>query len=357
MMLVPTNLLIIALLVIAAFSDKVSPEKNLLVSYIGLGFPVWCFLNLCFAVFWLFFREWKYLLLSIVSFLICWNAIVQYFPYHSPVHPLPKENVIKVLTYNVMNFGNMEHSQKSPNKIVDYIAKSGADIVCLQEYAVAKSGKGLTQDVLSKALHMYPYHSVIQLSSTNTQQSGLAVFSKYPISNSRKIKYASDYNGSSVHELTIKGKKMILFNNHLESFRLTREDRSQYYSLIRTFGSDGLEDVRGTFQQKLGPAFKIRAKQAEAVAQEIRKSKADYILVCGDFNDTPISYAHHIMQGNLLDAFAESGRGMGATYNQNFFWFRIDNILCSSNMKPINCTVGKVKFSDHYPLWSYLKLN
>ena len=28
-----------------------------------------------------------------------------------------------------------------------------------------------------------------------------------------------------------------------------------------------------------------------------------------------------------MDAFAESGRGMGITYNQNFFWFRIDNIL------------------------------
>ena len=47
---------------------------------------------------------------------------------------------------------------------------------------------------------------------------------------------------------------------------------------------------------------------------------------------------------------------VGVTYNENFFWFRIDNILHSANMKPINCTVDKVRYSDHYPLWCYLQL-
>lgn len=79
-------------------------------------------------------------------------------------------------------------------------------------------------------------------------------------------------------------------------------------------------------------------------------------MVCGDFNDTPISYAHRTIQGPLKDAYAASGRGVGVTYNENFFWFRIDNILHSANMKPINCTVDKVRYSDHYPLWCYLQL-
>ena len=51
-----------------------------------------------------------------------------------------------------------------------------------------------------------------------------------------------------------------------------------------------------------------------------------------------------------------TGRGMGITYNQNFFWFRIDNILHSPNMTSMNCSVDKVAYSDHYPLWCYLKL-
>ena len=102
--------------------------------------------------------------------------------------------------------------------------------------------------------------------------------------------------------------------------------------------------------------FKIRARQADAVAEEISKAKGDYILVCGDFNDTPISYAHRTVQGPLVDSFAESGQGMGITYNQNMFWFRIDNILHSKNMKSMNCTIDKVRYSDHYPLWCYLSL-
>ena len=91
-------------------------------------------------------------------------------------------------------------------------------------------------------------------------------------------------------------------------------------------------------------------------AEEIKKIDTDYVLVCGDFNDTPISYAHRTIQGPLKDAYAASGRGVGVTYNENFFWFRIDNILHSANMKPINCTVDKVRYSDHYPLWCYLQL-
>ena len=58
----------------------------------------------------------------------------------------------------------------------------------------------------------------------------------------------------------------------------------------------------------------------------------------------------------LKDAYAASGRGVGVTYNENFFWFRIDNILHSANMKPINCTIDKVRYSDHYPMWCYLQL-
>ena len=90
--------------------------------------------------------------------------------------------------------------------------------------------------------------------------------------------------------------------------------------------------------------------------KEIEKIDSDYTLVCGDFNDTPVSYVHRMIQGPLTDAYAASGWGMGTTYNENFFWFRIDNILHSANLIPMNCTVDKVRYSDHYPLWCYLKM-
>lgn len=351
------NIGVVILLVISAFSDRVSPEKSLMLSYLGLAFPVLCAFNLGFIVYWLFLRQWRLALVGVGAFLICLGPLKHYFAFHGRTEPQPEERVLKVLTYNVMAFGYKNHTKLSPNKIIQYIVRSDADIVCLQEYAESKVKKGLTAAKIYEALSMYPYRSVVNISSSRVQRIGIAVFSKYPISGSRRVKYDSEYNGSSVHEIDIEGKKLTLINNHLESFKLTMEDRSRYSSFIKSLSSDGLDELRGAFQQKLGPAFRIRARQAEAVAREVEKAKDGYLLVCGDFNDTPISYAHRTIQGDLADSFVESGRGMGITYNQNFFWFRIDNILHSRNIRSMNCTVDKVKYSDHYPLWCYIRLD
>ena len=79
------------------------------------------------------------------------------------------------------------------------------------------------------------------------------------------------------------------------------------------------------------------------------------MIVCGDFNDSPISYAHRVIGKGLKDAFVESGNGFGISYNQNHFYFRIDNILLSKNLKSYRCTVDNtIKSSDHYPIWCYV---
>ncbi|OAV66156.1 hypothetical protein Barb4_03023 [Bacteroidales bacterium Barb4] len=355
---VPVNAVLVILMVAAAFSDRVSPETSLAAAYLGLLFPFFLAANAAFLLYWLFMREWKPAAVCAAAFLLCFVPIQHYIPLHGKVNPLPKGQVIKVLTYNVMNFAGKPHTAKSPNRLIEYIIRSEADIVCLQEYTVAPSGnKGLTDAVVQKALNMYPYHSVIDLNTARWGLSGVAVFSKYPIYNSRKIDYNSGYNGSSAHELYINGKTLFLINNHLESFKLTQEDRTRYSGIIKSLDTETFGNLKNTFNRKLGPAFKVRAKQAEAVAREIQQAKADYTIVCGDFNDTPVSYTHRIIQGNLTDAFAASGRGFGVTYNQNVFRFRIDHILHSPNITPYNCTIEHVDYSDHYPVWCYLQLN
>lgn len=352
------NVVVVVLWIASAYSDRVSPETSLLFSYLGLAFPVLCVLNLCFVICWLFLLKWKFLLLSVGAFLLCWGSIKAYFPFHSPQEVNRKE-VLKVLTYNVMAFGYMDHTKNKPNPILQYIANSDADIVCLQEYSALRPEKGgLTSSKINEALRKFPYRSVFYFNENSVQRSGIAVYSKYPILKSRVVKYASDHNGSSVHEVDIKGKRLTLINNHLESFKLTMADRTLYSTFIKGIRSEGLVDLTGAFTQRLGPAFRIRAKQAEVVAEEVKNAKGEYVLVCGDFNDTPISYAHHMIEGDdLIDAFSASGRGLGVTYNRNSFWFRIDHILHSPNIVSFNCSVdSEIDYSDHYPLWCYLKL-
>lgn len=349
------NLVVVALFIAAAFSDRISPEKNIMFSYLGLAFPVLCVLNFCFILYWLFLWEWRCILIGLVSFLICWTPISNYFPFHNRVEDVPKDNTIKVLTYNVMGFAYRNHTDEFPNPTVKYIADSGADIVCLQEFAVGSSEKYLTIKKLKKALSMYPYYSFTPISNSGVLKYGIALFSKYPILNSKRVDYKSKFNGSSIHELDIKGRKVTLINNHLESFKLTSQDKGRYSAFIKNLSSEAFDGMRGSLEQKLGTAFRLRSKQAEAVARTLKEVTSDYVIVCGDFNDTPVSYAHRVIQGPLKDAYSESGRGYGISYNENFFWFRIDNILYSSNMKSMNCTIDKVRYSDHYPMWCYLE--
>ncbi len=352
---VTANGIAVVLWIASAYSDHVSPNTSLLFSYLGLAFPVLTLVNLCFMLYWIFLAEWRFLLFNLLAVALCWGPVKCYYPFHFDKE-IPQENTLKVLTYNVMGFAYLDHTKERPNPILDYIAHSDADIVCLQEYMASKSSKQLTENKILSALKMYPYHSTIRLDTPKRPSRRMAVFSKYPIKKSHRMDYPSTASGSSIHQIEINGKKLILINNHLESFKLTSEDRSRYSAFIKTPSSEGFDDLKGAFRQKLGPAFQIRAKQAEAIAQQIQEVSYDYLLVCGDFNDTPISYAHRTIQGELLDAFAVAGKGMGITYNQNFFWFKIDHILHSASLRALRCQVDKVDYSDHYPIWCIFHL-
>ena len=354
------SIILVLLLIASAYSDIISPEKQILFAYLGLAFPLLLFANICFLAYWLLTKKWLLVLMLVATFTICWRPFSVFCPLHLETQIQSQEDIIKVLSYNVMSFAYKNHTEKAPNKIIQYIAESDADIVCLQEYMVSSRENLMSSGDVARALPMYPYIAEIIFSSPENSRYkyGLAVLSKFPITSSRRIPFPSVYNGSSIHEINVHGKKVVVVNNHLESFKLTAEDRSKYSDMITHINLESFDDLRGSIQQKLGQAFRVRAKQAEAIASEIQKANGYYTIVCGDFNDTPISYARRTIQGSLDDAYVKSGFGMGISYNQNFFLFRIDHILHSSSMEAYNCRVDtRVKMSDHYPIYCYLKLN
>jgi len=346
-------------LILSAYSDYVSPNKNILFAYTGLIFPLLLIVNGLFLVYWLIARKWRWVVMLAVTCAICWKPITHFCPLHFKTKELPQEGMIKMLSFNVMSFAYKDHTQKDPNKIIQYIAESGADLVCLQEYMVSARSNLMSSKDLKEALPEYPYIAEIFFTSLKNAnyKYGLAVLSKFPIVSSRQIHFPSIYNGASIHEINVRGRKITLINAHLESFKLTAEDRSKYSDMITNVSLETFDEFRDVLQQKLGQAFRTRAKQVEVIANEIRKTNNQDIIVCGDFNDTPISYSHRVMQGSLLDAYAETGLGMGISYNQNYFYFRIDHIFHSSTMKAYNCRVDtRINLSDHYPISCYLEL-
>ena len=348
-------------LFLSAYSDFISPEKHIFFAYAGLFFPFLLLINLIFLIYWIIMKKWIVSLFLLATFAICWEPISVFCPFHLKTKELPQEELIKVLSYNVMSFAYKDHTKKEANKIIQFIAESEADIVCLQEYMVSARPNLMSSQAVADALPMYPYVAELFFSTPDSKsyKYGLALLSKFPILSSRKLSlHSSPYNGAAIHEINVRGKKVIVVNNHLESFKLTAEDRSKYSDMITHISFELFDELRGAIQQKLGQAFRIRAKQAEKIAEEIRHVNGNYTIVCGDFNDTPLSYARRTILGPLIDAYAESGFGPGISYNQNFFYFRIDHIFHSINMESFNCHVDtRIKLSDHYPIYCYLKLN
>lgn len=75
------------------------------------------------------------------------------------------------------------------------------------------------------------------------------------------------------------------------------------------------------------------------------------MLICGDLNDLPGSYTYTKLKGNLKDAFAEKGFGLGRTYNQILPTLRIDYILYDPRLLQIRGFSSPVlSLSDHNPV-------
>jgi len=347
------NLAVAALLIVTVLASNISPEKISILALTTLIFPLTIVLNLFFVAFWLFARKWQFLI-SFLLLIFFSEQISTSMPIHFREKKLePSTNSIKIMSYNTMLFAHIEkHTSSNPNKIIKHILDSDADIVCLQEYAVSPKKKSdyLTQADIYRIFKKYPYKHIELRPSENWKRSGIATFSKYPIINTKKFSSKADYGVSIYTDIVVGTDTVRLFNNHLESNRLTERDRHLPIDLKEDFNSDKLTGTTKQLSRKLFIAYKRRAKQADNIALEIKKSPYK-VLVCGDFNDVPASYTYSTIRGNLTDAFSTTGLGLGLTLNLSIYRFRIDYILYDERFfSSSKLIIDKVKYSDHYPI-------
>lgn len=342
------NIGAIACLFCADSARTVSPDKFLLPSYFGLAFPAIVLVVLGFLLFWIARLKW-YFLLSLISLFLCYDSIAETFPFNSEKEDSAKS--IKIMSYNVHLFDF--YTPKSKNKVLKYIAESDADIICLQEfgYSTNKEKEFLKKDEILEMLQVkYPYHHINIKSLEANRTFGVATFSKFPIKKKLFIKYESKFNSSIISEIKIWGSHVKIFNCHLESNKLTENDKTLIKELKNNFDNSKVNEAVEHLSRKLGPSYRMRAKQAELIAAEIKKSEYP-ILLCGDFNDVPVSYAYNTIKGEKLsDAFSECGYGYGHTFNEKLFRFRIDHIMHSDEFRAYDFFIDHETYSDHYPI-------
>ena len=352
-----TNIVAIILLLCSFLSWNVSTLKTNLFSYIGLGFGFILLINIAYLIFWVVFSKWKEALICIIVLVLCYKPVTTFFPLNlrSPKAP---QSALKILTYNVQGFPNERNKSSKEHPILDYIVSTDADIVLLQEYLVSKTGQSIiSQQDVNRLLNKYPYRSVTGLESSGKYHIfGLACFSKYPIEGTQEVVFESSYNGAAIYTINIDGKKYTVANVHLETNSIKAEDKKLYSDFLQNTDSVNLETITSNIRTRLGGAYRTRAIQVEKVKQAIEKQGTEGTIICGDFNDTPISYAYYQMRKGLNDAYVSTAFGPGITYYEDLFRFRIDYIMHSDNIKAYRTKVDKIEYSDHYPLRTWLDL-
>lgn len=319
----------------------ISPAVFWVPALVGLAYPYILLINVLFVLYWLFSSP-KWALLSIVCIGIGYNHLENYFQF-SPKES--DEKGIVVCSYNVKAFtekGNKyQEAKENAQTILDYLKDKKPDIVCFQEmnFLNKKGFSGFKNMFNMKGL---------PANADAKRVDGPITLTRFPIIHKDEVHFQQTGNMIIITDVVTPTDTLRIFNCHLESYRFTPKDINSLDSISINKQDNNMKEVR-LFGSKLKKAFIKRAEQAEELRRQIDASPYP-VLVCGDFNDTPVSYTYHTVRGDLKDAFVESGAGIGNTYLGRLPSFRIDYVMHSPNFKAYNFKIDHVDFSDHYPV-------
>ena len=345
----------ILLMLLVGYSDRLDPASYPRLANIGLTFPFFLIVNLGFLLFWLLFKK-RWMLIPIAGLLVCYHPVRNYCPLNIP-HSEATDSTLSLVCFNAYNHQKLE-DEVFRARVTDFLREQAADLVCLQEFDLNKSERERMAD-------LYPYRD-----TTRVVRGGdmLTLLSRYPIIRKEHIPNVAHILTPEAHHsgafyVAIGTDTVCVINIHLESTNLTVEERSDFKKMMK--GDMQKEEAREESRKvvdRLAESTRVRAPQAESVAVYVDSllhssaSSCRSVIVCGDFNDGPISYAHRTVGRNLVDCFRESGNGPAISYHANAFFVRIDHIFCSTDWTPSACHIErKIDFSDHFPLVCKLK--
>ena len=257
---------------------------------------------------------------------------------------------LRVLTWNVRQFNRYAWIEKPHvrDSILAYLSRQEADVICLQEcFLEDRRQPWMSSERLKQATGMTHWEEEFKLGRGQDKLFGLAVLSRYPIAAKEAIRFENDKNNSAMSvDLLVEGDTVRVYNVHLSSIGFEKED----YEAARNVGD---EQNRSRLFARLSNAWSKRAQQALQVQSSVEGSPFPVVLA-GDFNDTPVSYAAERLSGTLNDAYGscrpQGGSFLGATYTGQLPFLRIDQMWASPELEVLSYETGAVELSDHRPV-------
>lgn len=339
------NVLAVLLLAGAYLSRYISPADWALPALVGLGYPIWVLMNVGFALMWLFTSKKKRALWSAAILLL---GVGVHMPFWNPLPSgsvAPASEHLDVLTYNFKLFDVYHAGKTTPTRdsILDLMAASGSDVYCLQEfYRTDRTAVFETKKAIIKATGAkYQLESTVS-DVTGLQHFGVALFSKYPFAESGEVDLVSDQINRCIYaDVVTPWDTVRVYSAHLASIRFQKEDYDFVSGREEYFWGGGKR-----LSSRLMDAYRRRATQVDIILEHVAQSPHPTIL-CGDFNDTPASYAYRQLADPLTDSWAETSSGLGRTYVGTFPSFRIDYVWHSEGLQAESCIVYPAEHSDH----------
>lgn len=351
------NIIFVVLMLVSLSASYISPNKIWFLPFWGLLLPGLVLVNLVFVFIWILRKRY----FAVVSLLAIGTCLPQLFKLGAtnlskPKIHSPQSPVIKVMSYNVRDFDlyNWSDNANSKDGIFQTIKEKDPDVICFQEFYNDTSTEFNTIKQLRNLGYKY-YFFTRELVLRHTDEWGIALFSKLPIKDAGNIMKQTFKTGygkkpfKGLYADIVFGDSVIRFVNvHLQSIYFGTED----YQTIDEFRATQNLDEHGakSIVIKLRKAFERRAQQADQL-KEFLNAQSKPVILCGDFNDLPNSYAANTVSKNMKDAFIDYSFGIGHTYNGKIPFLRIDYMLTSPALEIRMFKIIGNKISDHFPLY------
>ena len=323
----------------------VNPKDFIWTTVFGLAF--WEILIYNVVVFLLLLLMWSNKIwISVVALLIAIPGISKSFSIGSKSKA---ENSIRVMSYNVHDFRHVDgvtEKEQFANQVMEMVREHAPDILCCQEFSQFKSGVSRPQcieDFAKEAGFQYIYFN------RKTNYGGNVIFSKYPLT---KVAEDSGFGKGNTYGVMVSvdaGEKgqFHVANVHLLSYMITD---SEIDVLTNASERQNLDTIGKTVLHKLSFAFQKRSEELQTVLNGMPPVGGP-IIICGDFNEPPLSYNYRQMQkAGFVDTFTKVGFGIKPTYAGKLPLLRIDYVWANDGVKPLAFNRYKYKASDHYPI-------
>lgn len=344
------------LALISAYGGYFNPEWWTLPAIGVLFFPYFAMATLACAALWIFNRKYIIGCVGIGVLLACGPTFSEALPFRFGNKTTDPERTFKMVTFNCLHMRDTQDPggtdwkvvpEAETNRSIEFLMNSGADFICLQEmYWWGKPEiPDKYQHQVDELLKIYPFYSLDGWREVE-------FISKFPFQQI-DVELGEDvkYGSCAAYKLSIDGHKLTVINVHLPSYLLSDQERK----ILTQAGSEegmknSIREFEGTIYDKMKYAFANRAKVSKAIAEFADKQEGN-VIVCGDFNDVPGSWAYrNFTKRGFEDAYSQTGFGHLITYNEHMMWFHIDQILYRGALIPLYVRKERMDASDHYPI-------